>query len=442
MARRVSPPSREELVAIARAAVAAVDGEALVRAAVVARAPARRRTRVWAIGKASVAMARGAVAALGAAVDGGIVVGRAPLPPREALGLPPSVRVLAGAHPIPDERSAAAARALLDEARAARDGDEALVLLSGGASAIVGAPVAAPAGGLGDDALARATRTLLRAGLPIDDINAVRRHLALVGGGRLAQATRARLTVLALSDVVAPDDDEAGGGEQLWSVIGSGPTSADPTTRAEAAAIAARAGVDEAIVRAIADGPETAKPGDPALVRVVERALLATPSTLREAAVAAIAARDLVPCPRAALVTGDAVALAEELARAAAAMSPGEVLVAVGEPTVRVPPSAPPGGRAQHVALAAALALARAGTDAVVVALASDGSDGESPAAGACTDGAMIAEARARGLDPDGALAACAAHPLLHALGRTLVTDGREPPRTNLTDLFLIARRA
>jgi glycerate-2-kinase len=430
MARRVSRP--EPLIEIARAAVAAVDGEALVRAALAGWGG--RRTRVWAIGKSSIAMARGAAAALGDALVGGLVAARAPLASASpsSYGLPPSLRLVEGAHPIPDARSAEAAEALLDEARSAGANDDVVVLLSGGATAIVGAPIA----GLPDDALARATRTLLRAGVGIAAINAVRRHLALVGGGRLVEATRARLTVLAMSDVV--EDKEPA----VWRVIGSGPTSPDPTTREEAATIASSAGVDVEIVEAIARGPETLKPGDPTFARVVRRELLATPATLRDAAVAEIAKRGLKARRRAALVTGDAAALGVEMAQAGAALAPGEVLVAVGEPTVRVPPSAPPGGRAQHVALAAAIALAASGLDACCVTLASDGVDGDTPAAGAFTDGSIVDEAPTRGLDSVAALDACAAHALLTALGRTLVTDGSEPPRTNLTDLFLLARGA
>jgi hydroxypyruvate reductase len=111
-------------------------------------------------------------------------------------------------------------------------------------------------------------------------------------------------------------------------------------------------------------------------------------------------------------------------------------VVAGGETTVRVTPGAR-GGRSQHLALAAALALA--GEGGAVLAAGTDGIDGPTDAAGACVDGQTIARARARGLDPEGALAATDSHALLDAT-EDLVRTG--PTGTNVADLVVALRRA
>src|SRR5207302_4211186 len=130
---------------------------------------------------------------------------------------------------------------------------------------------------------------------------------------------------------------------------------------------------------------------------------------------------------------------AVELASAAAALEPGQALVAAGEPTVRVAAAggaAGQGGRAQHLALALAVALA--GTDLVFCACGSDGRDGPTDAAGAAVDGATAAALQARGVDITAALAARDSHRALDAAGALIP---RFDSGTNLTDLYLLARR-
>jgi hydroxypyruvate reductase len=117
------------------------------------------------------------------------------------------------------------------------------------------------------------------------------------------------------------------------------------------------------------------------------------------------------------------------------ALAQGAVRVAVGEPTVRVALGGGRGGRAQQLALAVARRLA--GRPVAFVALGSDGTDGPTDAAGAAVEGATWDAARARGLDPAGALERSDAHPLLDAVG-ALVRTG--PTGTNLLDLHLLAR--
>src|SRR5690606_39047727 len=120
------------------------------------------------------------------------------------------------AHPVPDERSLAAAERALAFCRARDAADEVVMLISGGASALLCLPV--PSVPLADKQAV--TRGLLAGGAPIDALNAVRKHLSQVKGGRLAAACRGRLHVWLLSDVVGDDP----------SVIGSGPATPDPST--------------------------------------------------------------------------------------------------------------------------------------------------------------------------------------------------------------------
>jgi hydroxypyruvate reductase len=398
-----------QLMEAARAAIAACAGDRLVREALVGAA---RPDAVWAVGKAAASMALGACEAFGLDAREALVIAR------EA---DPRLPTLVGAHPVPDESSVRAAQALLAAARAAGDDRRVLLLLSGGASSLVGAP----ADGVSLDELRAATGALVRSGARIGEINAVRRRLSLFGGGKLAQATRARLDVLALSDVIGSDP----------AAIGSGPASPDPTSRDEALAVAMRFRLDARLVDALARAPETAAAGDPAFTRVRYQ-VLADPTTLRDAAATVLARSGWRTFARAALVDGSVEDYADELAARARTLAPGEVVVAAGEPTVRVAGDGL-GGRAQHLALRVARSLA--GTGVTFVACGSDGSDGPTPAAGAAVDGDTWPRAVAEGLDPDRALERFDSHPLLSRLGATLVTDGTG---TNLTDLFLLGRGA
>jgi glycerate 2-kinase len=369
-----------DLAALAKATVAALDGEKLVRAA------GLQAGEVWAVGKAACAMARGSGA------PKGIVIAKH----AEAVE---GFEVYEAGHPIPDQRGVVATEALLARAREATG--YVMLLLSGGASALLAATVP----GVSLEALKQVTKALLHGGAAIGEINVVRRHLGAALGGKLAAATRAKLSVLALSDVVGDDP----------ATIGSGPASADPSALDEARAILMRYGCDE---RLLDGAPETPKKID------VPFRILASPLTLRDEAVRR-APRARV---RRELVQGPVEEIAAEIA--AVELAPGEIWIAAGEPTVQVRGGGR-GGRAQHLALLVARAIA--GTDREFVALGSDGSDGPTAAAGAVVDGATW---RAQAAE---ALANFDSHTFLTAAGATLVTG---PTGTNLTDLLLLGRRA
>ncbi len=394
---------------IARAAIAEMNGEKRVRAAL----QQEKYEAIWAVGKAGVAMARGAAH---------LQARRRLIITKEGCGggSPVGFEVLEAAHPIPDQRGVDASSRLLAEAADLAGDARALLLLSGGASALLAVPLKPITLAM----VQAATRVLLHGGAPIGDINTVRRHLGAALGGRLAAATPARLDVLAISDVL--DDD--------LSAIGSGPAAADPTTLAQAIEIAQRYRLPGEVVEALRLLPETAKPGDAIFARV-QTQLVASPRQFLDAAVAQARARGFQPRCHNNLISGAVETFADELATLAPSLGNGEVLVAAGEPTVKVTGNGR-GGRASHLALLVAEKCSRIGGEFAFVACASDGSDGNTPAAGAFVDSSTWAESQKRGLDPGRAVAQFDSYSVLSALDRSIVTG---PTGTNVTDLFLVS---
>jgi hydroxypyruvate reductase len=304
------------------------------------------------------------------------------------------VPVIEVGHPIPDAAGVAATMQTLALADAAGRGDLVLALISGGASA----NWIAPAAGLALTEKQALTRALLACGASIGEINAVRKHLSRIKGGRLAQrAWPARLVTVAISDV--PGDDPA--------VIGSGPTVGDPTTLADARATVARYGLDvpEAVARALAEPVnETPKPGDP-LFGTPTFVLAARPAEVFRKVEAAVRAAGYDCILLGTQIEGEArlVAVAHaRLARDLQAQGRRAVILSGGELTVTVRGQGR-GGPNQEYALALALAL---GDAPGIAALAgdTDGTDGgggrpDDPA-GAFADGSTLGRARRRGLDP------------------------------------------
>ena len=287
----------------------------------------------------------------------------------------------------PTSAASACARGAARAARAVPAGERALLLLSGGASALVAAPV----DGLTLEELVAATRALLHGGASIGEINVVRRHLTKLGGGKLAAACAGAIDVLALSDVAGDDP----------ATIGSGPASPEPSTRADGAGDGAplrRARRGAARARARRRQPARGSSGVRA--RQLSRARFAARrcATRRCACVAAAGGA----CARGRRWwPGDVDDFAVDLAAEVRALRPGDAVVAVGEPTVRVRGGGL-GGRAQHLALAMVAPLSS--TDAAFVALGSDGRDGPTDAAGALVDGRTLPTLAARGIDAAGAL--------------------------------------
>ena len=249
---------RDDALQILRAAVDAVEPGGLVSAALsrtgtIARLPPP--IFIVSAGKAAWPMARAfcRVDVPGVAVAAGIVAG-----PRGSGELPRGLEWFDASHPSPNRASETAGRRALAGAAGTRPGGSLVVLLSGGASSLL----AVPAPGLSLEDKIATGRALMNAGVPIADLNCVRKHLSAIKGGRLAAEAPRSLT-WAISDVHGPIPDDP-------SVIGSGPTVADPTTFAEALAVVRISGAASAIPAAVIRhleiaADETPGPGDPRL---------------------------------------------------------------------------------------------------------------------------------------------------------------------------------
>lgn len=383
------------------------------------------RILVLGAGKAAAEMARVAEDCYGVERLDGLVI------TRYGHGAPTRrIEVVEAAHPLPDAAGVAAAGRILRMAQAAGEGGLVLCLLSGGGSALL----ALPAAGVSLADKQAITRALLASGAPIEEFNCVRKHLSAIKGGRLAAAVwPARLITLAISDVAGDDP----------SVIASGPTAADPSTRQQALEILRRRAIDPpAPVRRHLAGPEseTPKPGDARFARA-EYHIIARASDALNAA--ADAARDagVIPLIIGADITGEAHEIARihaELAPRHAAGARPVLLLSGGELTVTHRGKSGAGGRNQEYALALAIRLDGAhGVHAL--ACDTDGIDGQ-PGDGPAAAGAVIGpdtlpQARAAGLDPQAFLDEHNSYAFFRAIGGLLVTG---PSRTNVNDFRAI----
>ena len=421
---------------LATTAISAVDPERLVREELARRQNQgeARFDAVFAVGKASAAMARGAREALAAMSARGFLPKRLLVRPHSSPALlDPGWEQRTGGHPLPDRQSVAAGERLREWLEGIAPEQSLLALVSGGASACL----ELPAPGLDLPDLAGVQRTLLASGLPIGAVNAVRKHLSALKGGGALRSTRGRVLALLLSDV--PGDDPA--------TIASGLFAPDPSTVAGAMAAISLAGSQvPAKVRAWLEAgargevPETLKPGDPALARV-ENVVIGS-VRLAMSVVAAGARRQGFSVTEGEL-TGESSRAARDLvARGRALEGPAVALVLGGETTVTVRSAEGRGGRNGELALAAARELASgpSGQVEVVLSLATDGEDGTTGTAGAAVDGGTWEAIRRAGTDPDAALARHDSLPALEkapgALLRTGVTG------TNVGDLALYLRRS
>ncbi len=349
---------------------------------------------------------------------------------RHGYGRPTrAVSMIEAGHPVPDAAGLEAAARAIDLADGANADDLVLVLMSGGASA----NWIAPAAGVPFADKQAVTRSLLRSGANIHEINCVRKHLSRIKGGRLARhAFPAQLVTLAISDV--PGDDPA--------VIGSGPTVPDPSTLEEARAIVAKYGLDvpASVARALADpANESPKPGDAAFA-ASRFAVAARPADSLRAAEAEVRMAGYECVSLGDTVEGEAREVARKhAARARALQAQGRraVILSGGELTVTMAGQGR-GGPNQEYALALAIALD--GVDGVA-ALAgdTDGTDGGAGAAsdpaGAVIDGRTAARARALGLDPAAFLADNDSTGFFAALGDLLAPG---PTYTNVNDFRAI----
>jgi glycerate 2-kinase len=344
-----------------------------------------------AVGKASTAMARGLNELLGPGVcRQGIMVA-----PADALADVPGFRAIAAGHPWPDSGSVRAAREILE--LLARCDEHTLVffLLSGGGSSLMELPL--------DSAVTLSDvqslyRLLVHCGAPIEEINAIRKHLSAVKGGRLAAAAPSSMKItLGITDVPAGHE----------SALGSGPTIPDPTTVADACSVLERYDLLPKLPQVFrqkflrpSEIPETLKPGDPAFSCGSFGMLLDMHDLFHHAHQCAQACGCATVCDDATdgWPLGKAADYLIAQLTAWHAANPGRRVALISDGEVSSPVKGTGvGGRNTAFVLECVPKIA--GTKITVLSAGTDGRDGSSPAAGAVADGETLARAQAAGLD-------------------------------------------
>lgn len=380
--------------------------------------PTAGRTVVIGAGKGAAAMAKAVEDNWRGGLDGLVVT-------RDGHGAPcRSIEVVEASHPVPDQRGREAAHRILAKVQGLTADDLVLCLISGGGSALL----TMPGEGLQLDEKQAINKALLRSGVPIDEMNTVRKHLSAIKGGRLAAAAHpARVVTLAISDV--PGDDA--------SIIASGPTVADPSTAADALAILQRYNIDIAPqVAAFLASPaaETPKPGDRRLAGTDYR-MIATPQMALDAAANYCRAQGVAVQLLGDDIEGEARAVGADMARLAVEKT-GKgplVLLSGGETTVTVRGNGRGGRNAEFLL---SLTVALDGADGIhAIACDTDGIDGSEDNAGAHCGPDTVARARALGLDGQAMLDNNDGYGFFQALNDLIVTG---PTRTNVNDFRAI----
>ena len=430
---------------IVRAALSAVDPQVAVRTVLALNGEefqiggqrfdlsSFQRVRLLGIGKACQAMARGVLEVLGDRVQDGLIIAKH-IEDQNA-GLPPTVRVMKGNHPVPGSDSLAAAQELAVFLKDTQPDDLVICLISGGGSALI----TLPQDPISLDDLQELTHLLLASGASINEMNVLRKHLDRVKGGGLARmANGAYITALILSDVIGSPLD----------VIASGPTTADLSTFEEALGVLDKYGLSERAPRQIVhvlrqgasgDLPETVKPGDPILSRVNNSIVASN----RQAAEAAIAQASLEGFQTLLLTTylqGEAAQVGTVLANilqqidaTGQPLARPACLIAGGETTVTLRGTGL-GGRNQEMALGASFLLDGI-PDLALVTLGTDGEDGPTDAAGAIVTGETLTRARLKGLDARAYLRNNDSYHFFEKIGALIRTG---PTGTNVNDLALL----
>ena len=403
------------------AAVAAAMPEVRIR--VHLPAPPKGRTVVVGAGKGAAQLARALESVWEGPLTGVVVT-------RYGYAVPCSrIEILEASHPEPDAAGLAASRRLLDAVGGLTPDDLVIALIAGGGSALLPAP---PDGLTLADEIA-VNRALLASGAPISEMNAVRKHVSRIKGGRLAAAAApARVVSLIVSDI--PGD--------IAALVASGPTVPDAGTPEAARAVVRTWGLDlPPAVLAHLEGPDAAAPDpdDPVFARNEVR-IIASAAVSLEAAQAAAREEGIEAVILSDAIEGEArdvarvhAAIAREIAARGRPFARPVVLLSGGETTVTVRGSGK-GGRNGEFLLAFALAVEGV---AGITALAADtdGIDGSEDNAGGFADGGTAGRIRAAGLDPRGLLAANDAWTGLDAAGDLLVTG---PTGTNVNDFRAI----
>ncbi len=384
---------------------------------------------LFALGKASLAMAESLSEILSDRLSAGLVITKH-LPP--SLQADRRLTVIQGNHPVPEADSIAAGEKALEFFSRLQPQDLLLCLISGGGSALMSAPIP----GLSLAELQAVTAKLIRCGAAIEEINALRRRLDLLkGGGVVQRANRSTVVSLILSDVV---------GNPL-EAIASGPTAPDPTTRRDVLAVIRKYSLGENLPPEIMDslkhGPETPK-ADDSLFGTVQNVLVGSNLQAAQAAIKQVSDEGFHPYLLRTDLQGEARLAAFELStflrqvKKSASPAPAPAcILAGGETTVTVKGNGR-GGRNTELALASVSELADF-PGVMLISLATDGEDGTTDAAGAVVTGQSFRRAAELGLNPGPFLEQNDSYSFFSSLD-DLLKPG--PTGTNVNDLvFLFA---
>ncbi|MFD2111819.1 glycerate kinase type-2 family protein [Thiorhodococcus fuscus] len=408
-----NPPiqtARARLLDCFAAAIAAVDGREATRRALTRR-PIEGPIWLYAIGKAAASMALGATETCGDACLGGLVVTKPGHADRTALAAR-GIECLFGGHPLPDQSSLDAGERLMAALDDIPSKATQLFLISGGASSLIDAPIQ----GIDLPELRRINAWLLSSGLPIEQINRVRKSISRIkGGGLLSRVGDRPLRALAISDV--PGDDP--------SVIGSGPLSPEPDLGSRVLELPLPDWLGDRVRRGLAERGRSPARGP--TIELIADIGTAMQAAAERASQLGLSVR-LHPPP----IQGDAAEQGRTLARTLIDAEPG-LHIWGGETTVALPDTPGRGGRNQHLALAAAIALA-GHPECLLLSAGTDGTDGPTEDAGALVDAWTLERAAVDGFDAESTLIAANSGQLLEASGDLIRTG---PTDTNVMDLIL-----
>jgi glycerate-2-kinase len=381
------------------------------------------RVFVIGAGKASQRIAQALEDSLGERLTGGLVVIK-----RGQAHRLRRLEVIDASHPLPDRSSVSAARRVLGIASRATARDLVITAISGGSSALLCLPPA----GVSLRAKRELHRLLLACGAPIEQINAVRKHVSRIKGGRLAEAALpARVVNFVVSDVVSDPLDCV-----------AGPVVADRSTVEDAVGVLRRYSLWEEVappIRAHLGGTGAETPRTLDEERVSTAYVMSVTTAGQGAARRAKALGMIVGCHTTTL-EGESREVGHRLAETLRTLAEQAkilhrpvALVASGEMTVTMPEGGGAGGPNQEAGLSAALALEGV-PNAAMAFLGTDGTDGPTTLAGAIVDGSTAVRARRIGLDLRCAVRDHDASPALLRLGDALVTGATG---TNLADLVV-----
>ncbi|HBT70212.1 MAG TPA: glycerate kinase [Agrobacterium sp.] len=412
--------ARDALNRIFMAAVASADPAKVLQRHL--PSPPKGRCVVVGAGKASAAMAAALEAAWPHVDLSGVVV------TRYGHAVPTTrIEIIEASHPVPDDMSAEAAKRILAAVEGLTADDMVIALISGGGSALM----VAPAEGMTLADKMAVNRALLASGATISEMNAVRKHLSRIKGGRLALAAKpAKVVSLLISDV--PGDDP--------SEIASGPTVADPSDIKTVREIVSRYELDlpETVRKVLEKGEETPKAGD--IDEDVR--MIAAPSLALQAAADEAVRLGLTP-----LILGDSLegeskdvgavmaGIALSASRKGLPLKGPAVLLSGGETTVTIG-RGPAGKGGRNTEFLLSLALTLKGAESIwAIAGDSDGIDGVEDAAGALVTPDTLVRMRNAGADPRQSLVTHDSFTAFKAAGDLVVTG---PTLTNVNDIRAI----